>query len=517
VTDDSRGPRVHPLLLTGAGAVLPMLIGSVINIWYNITNIEPLLTPGQREIFMRTVALYNGLVYPVLGAAWVWLLLSLRAPFREQVQGGISDRTRRLAAQRLVINLPWWGVGLAAVGWGLCAPVFLYALSRSPEPLNPMLYAQLPVSFAISGLIALTHGFFTLELLSQRLLYPVFFRDSRPAKTPGAVALSLRARGVLLAVSAGVCPVVSLLLLKLAPRPAGEENVAFTLSVGGLGIALGLVTAWLLGRLVTKPVDELQQATEAVAAGDLSVRIPDLRADEFGELIDGFNRMVVELREKRRIEEDFGRHVGQRVARQILERPGGLGGVVEELTIMFVDIRDFTTRSEASSPEQAVALLNVFLTETVEVIEQRHGGIVNKFLGDGFMALFADWTGRPDHADAAVAAGREMLQRLGDINGRLQATRELPLSIGIGIHTGRAVVGSIGSPRRMEYTAIGDAVNVASRVESLTKVVDAQLLLTEATRQALRVPLPLEALPSQHVRGHAPVDVLRLREPELER
>ena len=247
------------------------------------------------------------------------------------------------------------------------------------------------------------------------------------------------------------------------------------------------------------------------------MRIPDLRADEFGDLIDGFNRMVAELREKRRIEENFGRHVGQRVARQILDRPGGLGGVVEELTIMFVDIRDFTARSEASSPEQAVALLNVFMTEMVEVVEQRHGGIVNKFLGDGFMALFADWTGRPDHADAAVAAGREILQRLGDINGRRQATRELPLSIGIGIHTGRAVVGSIGSPRRMEYTAIGDTVNVASRVESLTKVVDAQLLLTEATRQALRVPLPLEALPSQHVRGHAPVDVLRLRDPEPER
>jgi adenylate cyclase len=489
-----------------------MLIGSAINIWYNVTNIEPLLTPGQRAIFMRTVGLYNGLVYPVLGAAWVWLLLSLRAPFREQMQGGIRDRARRLAAQRLVINLPWWAVGLAVVGWGLCAPVFLYALARSPEPLNPLLYAQLPVSFAVSGLIAITHGFFTLELLSQRLLYPVFFRDSRPAKTPGAFALSLRARGVLLAVSAGVCPVVSLLLLTLAPRPPGENNVAFTLAVGGLGIALGLVTAWLLGRLVTKPVDELQKATEAVATGDLSVRISDLRADEFGELIDGFNRMVAELRDKRRIEEDFGRHVGHRVARQILERPGGLGGVAEELTIMFVDIRDFTARSEASSPEQAVALLNVFLTETVDVIEQRHGGIVNKFLGDGFMAMFAEWTGRSDHADAAVAAGCEILQRLGDINGRLHATGELPLAIGIGIHTGRAVVGSIGSPRRMEYTAIGDTVNVASRVESLTKVVGAPLLVTEATRKALRVPPPLEALPAQQVKGHAPVAVLRLRE-----
>jgi adenylate cyclase len=485
-----------------------MLIGSGINIWFNVTNIDPLLTPGQRAIFMRTIDVYNLLVYPVLGAVGAWLLLSLRRPFREQMAGGIADPERRLRAQRRVINLPWYLVGLAAAGWGLCTPVFLYALSRSREPLDPMLYAQLPISFAISGMIALTHGFFAVELVSQRLLYPVFFRDSRPAGTPGALALSLRARGLLLAVSAGVCPIVSLMLLTLVPR--SEGNIAFALSVGGLGIALGLTTAWLLGRLVTEPVDELRQATRAVAAGDLGVRIPDLRADEFGQLIDGFNTMVAELREKRRIEEDFGRHVGQRVARQILERAGGLGGAEEELTIMFVDIRNFTARSEASTPEQAVALLNVFLTEMVDVIEQRHGGIVNKFLGDGLMAMFAEWTGRADHADAAVAAGCEMLQRVAAINERLRAAGEPPLAIGVGIHTGRAVVGSIGSPRRMEYTAIGDTVNVASRVESLTKVVGAPLLLTDATRRALRVPPLLELLPAQQVKGHAPVDVLKL-------
>ena len=502
--------RVHPLVLTGVAPLIPMLIGSATNIWYNVTNVDPLLTDDQRVTFLRTVTLYNLIIYPLLVAVGAWRLLSLRVPYREQTQDGIADPERRLRAQRRVINLPWFLVGLATVGWGLCAPVFLYALSRSPEPLNPLLYAQLPISFAISGMIAITHGFFAVELVSQRTLYPVFFRDTRPARTPGALALSLRARGILLAVSAGVCPVVSLLLLTLVPRP--EDNIAFAMSVGGLGIGLGLTTAWLLGRLVTEPVDELREATQAVAAGDLTVRIPDLRADEFGQLIDGFNTMVAELRDKRRLEEDFGRHVGERVARKILERAGGLGGAEEVLTIMFVDIRNFTARSEASSPEQAVALLNVFLTEMVDVIELRHGGIVNKFLGDGLMAMFAGWTGRIDHADAAVAAGREMLERLQGINARLADAGEPPLAIGIGIHTGRAVVGSIGAPRRMEYTAIGDTVNVASRVESLTKVVGAPLLLTDATRQALRVRVPLELLPSQQVKGHTPVDVLKLAE-----
>ena len=304
-----------------------------------------------------------------------------------------------------MINLPWWGVGLAALGVALCVPVFLLALARGADPVAPVLYTHLPVSFAISGLVALTQVFFTIEILSQRLLYPVFFRESRPAGTPGTLALSLRGRGLLLAMSAGVCPVLSLLLLSLVPPGSGHDVRPFAFAVGGLGIALGLGTAWLLGRLVAEPVAELERATRAVTAGDLDVRIATLRADEFGLLIDRFNTMVAEMREKRRVEESFGRHVGTRVARQILARDGGPGGAEQELTVMFVDIRDFTTRAEASTPSQLVALLNVFLTEMVEVIEQGHGEIVNKFLGDGLMALFGEWTGRPDHADAALAAG----------------------------------------------------------------------------------------------------------------
>src|SRR5262249_867020 len=153
------------------------------------------------------------------------------------------------------------------------------------------------------------------------------------------------------------------------------------------------------------PVDELRRATQAVADGNLDVRIPDLRADEFGLLIDGFNTMVAGLREKRRVEDNFGRHVGTRVAQQILARDRGLGGVEEEVTILFVDIRDFTTRSEASAPAEVVSLLNLFLAEMVEVIEQRHGGIVNKCLGDGRMALFGGVRGRGGSLTPTPAPG----------------------------------------------------------------------------------------------------------------
>jgi adenylate cyclase len=454
---------------------------------------------------MRTVLVFNGLIYPPLTAIWIAILLSLREPLRRLTAGEAVEPGRLERARRRVINLPWWAVVLPGSGWLLCIPVFLEALVHTPDPLDQRLYVHLPVSFAISAMISITHGFFIIELLSQRLLYRVFFRDARPWAMRGALALSLRARGVMWWLAAGVCPIGSLLLLTLVPENA--DMPAFARTVAVIGIALGFAVAWLVSRLVTEPVEELRAAAQRVAAGHLEVEVSGRRADEFGPLIDEFNHMVAGLREKVRVEENFGRHVGPAVARRILERDG-LGGAEEELTVVFVDIRNFTARSASAAPTQIVSLLNLFLTEMVDAIE-RHGGLVNKFLGDGLMAFFSEGTGRADHADAALTASREMLERLEGLNERLARTGVAPIAIGVGLHTGRAVVGSVGTPRRMEYTVIGDTVNVASRVESLTKVLGERLLLTEATRAALRAPTVLRALPPQAVKGQpAPIAVL---------
>src|SRR5262249_56341325 len=132
---ESRG--IYALLLTAAAPLLPMLVGSAINIWYNITNIHPLLTGAQNDIFKKTVVIFNATAYPLIGAIWTWLILSLVRPLREQLAGGIADTARRLRAQRLVINLPWWGLGLFRAGWALCPPVFLLPLpTRTARP-NP--------------------------------------------------------------------------------------------------------------------------------------------------------------------------------------------------------------------------------------------------------------------------------------------------------------------------------------------------------------------------------------------
>jgi len=214
--------------------------------------------------------------------------------------------------------------------------------------------------------------------------------------------------------------------------------------------------------------------------------------------------LKAEIEERKQLEHvrhTLGLHVGPKVAEQILARDGRVGGSEQHVTVMFVDIRSFTARTANLKPHQAVSLLNRFLRAMVQVVEFEHGGMINKFLGDGFMALFGVEGNRDDHADMALAAGRDLECRLERLNSDLSRRGEQPIRIGIGINSGRVIVGSIGSPERMEFTVIGSTVNIASRIQALNKTLGTTLLLSRATRNALRHPLSLRALPLQCIEG----------------
>jgi adenylate cyclase len=236
--------------------------------------------------------------------------------------------------------------------------------------------------------------------------------------------------------------------------------------------------------------------------------VPLHRVDEFGSLIGQFNRMVTELRDKEQLRRTFGAHVGRKAADEILARDPGVGGIEQEITVVFVDIRSFTARAAHLPPQQTVGLLNQFLAEMVAVVEGEHGGMINQFLGDGFMALFGVGSDPQNHADQAMAAAQSMLRQLEQLNVEFEKRGHPSLAIGIGINTGPAIVGSIGSPERMEFTSIGTTVNVASRIESLNKMLGTTLLISKSTRDALQHPTSLEALPPQPVKGvDQPVEV----------
>ncbi len=472
---------------------LAQAIGSVFNIYYNLIHIPPVLTPAQASSFKTSIGLFNGIAYPPLAAIWALTVFRLRCPAPDAV---------RLARQRhTVINLPLIAAIIAATGWFLSIPALFIGLKFSGEPINTHVYFHFPVSICIASVVALTIGYFSIDWARRKLLFPYFFRDTSPSQIKGAFRLSIAGRGKLWTISASICPIFSLLLILISPEPM-ESDYWFAAAVAGAGILCALISSALMARLVITPVEELRQAAEEVGKGNLAVRVDNLRADEFGVLADEFNAMVAGLREKERVTNTFGRHVGREIAEQLLRDEEELKGVERTVSVLFADIRGFTPRCESLAPSEAVKLLNLYHEHMTGVIED-HRGIVNQLVGDGLMALFGATGRSADHANEAIAAGREMLRSLEVLNSILADHGFEPVKIGVGINTGAAVVGTIGSPRRMEYTAIGDTVNTASRIESLTKELGHSLLISTSTYAAADPKPEGAALPPVAIRGRS--------------
>jgi class 3 adenylate cyclase len=229
----------------------------------------------------------------------------------------------------------------------------------------------------------------------------------------------------------------------------------------------------------------LRTGVEQFAAGDLDVRVPPTVGGEVGELTRAFNQMGESLQQKERIQDAFGRYVNDYVLTQLLETPEGdeLRGAERDVTVLFVDIRRFTRRSEGMKASDVVSLLNeVFQLVSDQILER--GGTIDKFIGDSVMAYFGAPLPQSDHANRAVGAALDIQRRMADFTPSEVAPGAEPVEVGIGIHTGVVVVGNIGSAQRTDFTAVGDAVNVAHRLEKLAR--PGQILVSEAVQRRVR-------------------------------
>jgi adenylate cyclase len=241
--------------------------------------------------------------------------------------------------------------------------------------------------------------------------------------------------------------------------------VAFTIS---------LELTVLVTRSVLQPVDRLLEATEAVKEGDLEARVPVTSGDELGQLAGSFNEMMEGLSEREALREAFGAYVDPDVAERVLEEGELIEGQEREVTVMILDVWDFTAFAHRSSARETVAFLNELFGIMVPCVVE-HGGHANKFLGDGLLAVFGAPERLADHADRAVAAA-------GDIAAKVTQRFGDEIRLGIGVNSGPVVVGSVGGGGRLEFAVIGDPVNVAARVEQLTRETGDVVLVTEATR-----------------------------------
>ena len=286
-----------------------------------------------------------------------------------------------------------------------------------------------------------------------------------------------------------------------------DKEKGFIIYVTVVMLTVGLAIAVYMGLRFSKPILELVAATEAIGKGDYRYRVELNRKDELGNLATAFNQMGEELFRHTLTRQSFGKYVGEDVLEMILADPEKmwLKGHKNDATILFADIRGFTAYAEDREPEEVVDMLNTYFEIATRAIMD-YGGYVDKFIGDGVLGVFGVPVFRKDHVERAVRAALDLMDQL-----HMHSLHGNPLlsSVGIGIHTGPIVSGNIGSQVKMEYTVIGDTVNLASRLSELAT--PGEVLATEAVYDCLRALVSVEPAGTRTIKGKiAPVKTWRV-------
>jgi adenylate cyclase len=429
-----------------------------------------LYTETSAAEFWRVVAVAEGatLVAVLWAVRRSWRLTS---PIRRWVAAGGAEEGA-LEVWRDAVSLP--RAMVLTGGWqpfvivGL--PVAVYATIEFDLPAysTAIVFAGTVVAVAYAAIL----HFFTSELFLRPVLEDI---SRRLPPDFGGARLGVPLRWKLL----GALPLINVITGVVASGlstdgSASLDDLGLDVVVAvGVAFTISFELTLLVTRSILRPVDDLLEATEAVKRGDLDARVPLVSGDEMGALAGSFNEMMDGLAERERLRMAFGSYVDPEVAERVLEEGELLEGQERVVTVMFVDLCDFTARVEGSTARETVAFLNDFFDVVVPCVVQ-HGGHINKFLGDGVLAVFGAPERLPDHADRAVEAATAIAAAIDERFGG-------EVRIGIGISSGPVVVGSVGGGGRLEFSVIGDAVNVAARVQAHTREIGAVVLLTEAT------------------------------------
>jgi adenylate cyclase len=285
------------------------------------------------------------------------------------------------------------------------------------------------------------------------------------------------------------------------------ERFLLILLLVSLGVAAA-VAPWF-ARNLSRPLRTLAEHTEVIARGDYASRLKLDRVDEIGQLATAFDRMSEGLAERDKVRDLLEKNVSPEVAAQLMRDGSALGGEEREITVLFVDLRRFTAMSESLPPREVLALLNRYFDRMSGIVEIYHG-IVDKYMGDEIMALFGAPVPLVNHANNAILAAIEMKSALARLNAELEAEGRSRLHFGIGINTGSIIAGNIGSSRRLNYSVIGDGVNVAARLQNLTRMsqYQADILVTASTLTSSKGRFRTRPLGAVPVRGREmPVEI----------
>jgi len=416
--------------------------------------------------------------------------------------------------RRRVLLFPYFLAGVVFTGWVLAGLIWgvLLRLPGGTLTLHEAL-RQIFGTTVIAGGVTTAFIFFAAERVWRRRL-PEFFPAGDLSSVTGVPRLAVRVRLIAISLLIGVVPlaVLGMLAYTRALDLLGADAATASGIVDGLrvsilfllaaGLAAAIGLSIFAANSVAGPLRDVEAAMAEVERGRLDGHCVVVGTDEIGAVAEGFNRMLHGLRDRERVKETFGRYVTPEVRDEILAGRITGEGELKEATILFADLRDFTPWVEATEPHQVVRELNEYFTEMAEAI-RAHRGLVLQFIGDEIEAVFGAPVAHGDHARLAVGAALEMRRRLGAWNARREGEGKPRFRHGIGIHTGTVLAGSIGGAERLSYALVGDPVNLASRIQGLTKEFKVDILISDATRRRLDGDFTLEELPTVHVKGRA--------------
>ena len=435
----------------------------------------------------RCVSYGGGLVFAV---AYLWPIMRY---FRCSDAGPASE-----VVQRRVTNAP---AVLAFLGFALwLTSIVLFPLLTIAHfgHWSPDLMSQQVLGPLVNGFLASTVSYLLVDWLFRAMVTPTVFPYGRVASVSGSLAPGVRTRLLLFLIAVAFIPLFMVLGLvraaavRLAAGLPAEEIVtelahASTVTFG-IFVVLGILLTLVVARSLTLPLAGMAAALKRVEGGELDVAVPVNSADEVGVLADGVNAMVETLRDRERILQTFGRVVEPSVRDRLLSGGVGATGELRTASILFCDLRGFTTMAEQASPSEVVASLNEFFT-TMTVWVRECGGFVDKFIGDAMLVVFGLFESHGDDDAGAAAALRcalGMHERLAQLNALRAARDQPPLAVSMGVHSGDVLAGTIGAADRHEYTVIGDAVNVAARLQQLCKDEAQSMLVSDAAYERAR-------------------------------
>jgi class 3 adenylate cyclase len=371
------------------------------------------------------------------------------------------------------------------------------------------------------GLIAAWLSFFLIEGYARNRIVPLFFPKGRLTAVPGTIKLSILRRIRLLNMAGTLNPLLLLIVtigfitweaqeMEITAAVLSREILIFTLLLSAVFLAITLKLNGLVSNSIIQPIDNMLRVIKQVKGNDFTPRIRVISNDEIGILGDTGNTMIRGLADRKRIRETFGRYATPEIRDLILSGDIPVDGELRTATLLFSDLRGYTPYVEENPPEEVIRSTRDYFTAMQQAI-RKHNGLVLQFVGDEIEAVFGVPIDHPEHADNALLAALEMRKRLDMLNEQRSGQGKPLFAHGIGICTGQVLAGITGSDNRQSYTLIGSTVNLASRIEQLTKKVGWDILVSGETVAGLTQAFPLKEEQPHPVKGYSkPVTVYRL-------